>query len=663
MADALAKAMEIAARLSGGLGYESSLGKRNIGEVGGHTQQKKIYIPVKEHPEINYLGLLIGPRGSTQKQLQEMSGAKVHIRGKGASKAGSSNTHPDDQDELHVCIEGSEEAIAKAAKEVEGILFDPESANRLKTAQLANLKGAPDDAAIYGGGGVAQGFVSSSVQGQVELRVPNNMVGLIIGKGGENLLRIQMQLQVNVQIQKESEMMPGDTLRTIVLKGADDAVTEARRRIEEVIAAQSNKLGVGRAPSSGGGLKELDSAFLVKLPVPNDKVGIIIGKGGCTVRAIQERSKAIVQIPGQPDADDPQKRTLTIGGDTKEICDAAQLEIFNALNASKPPTQEVTGSSISVVVPDDKTGLVIGKGGVTCKDIQARLGVKLIIPQVPDPGTMPPTRTISVTGNEQAQANAKYEIEMIVAGTPMNPAGGTGMPPTQSAYGGMDMGGGMQQSAYSMYGQQQGYQANSYAMQQGMYGMDPYAQMNQHYGQGMNPYMMQQQQSMYMQQQPQAAAATSSAATETPTDPTHYYNDFWQYAAYYGEAAARLYYEAWSPPAGTPPPPGITVAPDGGVPPAAATSAATEPAAAAVPAEPSAARTSSAGQPQSESSPPLPTNGSSRGTSDNGQVEAIDATADPEGAEKAWEAYKKQYGEWYEAHGKAAGADPNPPSM
>ena len=66
MADALAKAMEIAARLSGnvlvcsdvknpalifvsltpsilvkgGLGYESSLGKRNIGEVGGEISDR-----------------------------------------------------------------------------------------------------------------------------------------------------------------------------------------------------------------------------------------------------------------------------------------------------------------------------------------------------------------------------------------------------------------------------------------------------------------------------------------------------------------------------------------------------------------------------------------------------------------------------------------------
>ena len=49
---------------------------------------------------INYQlsGLLIGPRGATQKQMQEMSGAKIVIRGRGSQKDGAPPTgHPDDE--------------------------------------------------------------------------------------------------------------------------------------------------------------------------------------------------------------------------------------------------------------------------------------------------------------------------------------------------------------------------------------------------------------------------------------------------------------------------------------------------------------------------------------------------------------------------------------
>ena len=48
---------------------------------------------------------------------------------------------------------------------------------------------------------------------QIELRVPNPMVGLVIGKGGESIQRMQSQTGVNIQIAKEQEMRPGDSYR------------------------------------------------------------------------------------------------------------------------------------------------------------------------------------------------------------------------------------------------------------------------------------------------------------------------------------------------------------------------------------------------------------------------------------------------------------------
>lgn len=43
-------------------------------------KRKKVYIP-RDNPEINFMGLLIGPRGSTQKRMEEQSGARIVIRG------------------------------------------------------------------------------------------------------------------------------------------------------------------------------------------------------------------------------------------------------------------------------------------------------------------------------------------------------------------------------------------------------------------------------------------------------------------------------------------------------------------------------------------------------------------------------------------------------
>ena len=42
--------------------------------------KKKVYIPQSQH--INFVGLLIGPKGTYQKKLEEETGCKLLIRGK-----------------------------------------------------------------------------------------------------------------------------------------------------------------------------------------------------------------------------------------------------------------------------------------------------------------------------------------------------------------------------------------------------------------------------------------------------------------------------------------------------------------------------------------------------------------------------------------------------
>ncbi|XP_010002794.1 PREDICTED: splicing factor 1, partial [Chaetura pelagica] len=48
----------------------------------------KVMIPQDEYPEINFVGLLIGPRGNTLKNIEKECNAKIMIRGKGSVKEG-----------------------------------------------------------------------------------------------------------------------------------------------------------------------------------------------------------------------------------------------------------------------------------------------------------------------------------------------------------------------------------------------------------------------------------------------------------------------------------------------------------------------------------------------------------------------------------------------
>eukprot|EP01018_Ginkgo_biloba_P005011 Gb_09287 [translate_table: standard] len=51
-------------------------------------KEAKIYIPVKEYPGYNFIGLILGPEGNTQKRLEEETGTKITIQGIGDAKEG-----------------------------------------------------------------------------------------------------------------------------------------------------------------------------------------------------------------------------------------------------------------------------------------------------------------------------------------------------------------------------------------------------------------------------------------------------------------------------------------------------------------------------------------------------------------------------------------------
>lgn len=83
---------------------------------------EKIFIPDREHPHINFMGLLIGPRGNTLKKMEAETGAKISIRGRGSIKEGKQRGESDNMD-LHALISGdSEEKVRKAVKVIENII-------------------------------------------------------------------------------------------------------------------------------------------------------------------------------------------------------------------------------------------------------------------------------------------------------------------------------------------------------------------------------------------------------------------------------------------------------------------------------------------------------------------------------------------------------------
>ncbi|MCO5556244.1 hypothetical protein L7F22_009790 [Adiantum nelumboides] len=108
---------------------------------------KKLFIPIKDYPGYNFIGLIIGPRGNTQKRMEKETGAKIVIRGKGSMKEGRSHQKKDyrmdsgENEDLHVYVEADNpESLEQAVSMVEKLLSPvDEGHNEHKRAQLREL--------------------------------------------------------------------------------------------------------------------------------------------------------------------------------------------------------------------------------------------------------------------------------------------------------------------------------------------------------------------------------------------------------------------------------------------------------------------------------------------------------------------------------------------
>uniref|UniRef100_A0A8C5W9R4 KH domain-containing, RNA-binding, signal transduction-associated protein 2 n=1 Tax=Leptobrachium leishanense TaxID=445787 RepID=A0A8C5W9R4_9ANUR len=114
---------------------------------------EKVLIPVKQYPKFNFVGKLLGPRGNSLKRLQEETGAKMSILGKGSMrdkekeeelrKSGEAK-YSHLTDELHVLIEvfaPPGEAYARMSHALEEIkkFLVPDYNDEIRQEQLREL--------------------------------------------------------------------------------------------------------------------------------------------------------------------------------------------------------------------------------------------------------------------------------------------------------------------------------------------------------------------------------------------------------------------------------------------------------------------------------------------------------------------------------------------
>lgn len=318
-------------QIPGGGGGPSTAGQvptgGNVSRPGlGANNYTEIMIPGSK------VGLIIGKGGLTIKQLQERTGAKMVVIQEG----------PDQEMEKPLRISGDPQKVEHAKQLVFELIQDKGNDNTQPSNNRNNYSNnsnrSQDHGAVYPGGNGGD---------QIEVFVPKVAVGVVIGKEGGMIKKIQADTGCKLQFLQTKSDGPGD--RRCILQGTKQQVDDGKRMIEDLIDSvmrRNNNGGGGGNDSwnSGGGGGGSNSGYQqqqqhhqpsmggvqvqqqhYQFIVPISKCGIIIGRGGDTIKQINQQSGAHCEMDRKASANQTNEKTFSIKGEQHQVDEAKRL--------------------------------------------------------------------------------------------------------------------------------------------------------------------------------------------------------------------------------------------------------------------------------------------------------------------------------------------------
>lgn len=307
------------------------------------------------------VGLIIGKGGETIKQLQERTGAKMVVVQEG----------PGQEMEKPLRISGDPQKVEHAKQLVYELIQD-----KGEGGQSNNRGGGGGGGGNFnrGGhqdrdhGGPGSGYGGSPHGGDsLEIFVPKQAVGVVIGKGGDMIKKIQNETGCRLQFLQTKNDGPGD--RRCVIQGTKQQVDDGKRMIDDLIESvmrrQNGNGGQGdwNNGSSGGsnssynqhhqsqmggmpgGVQVVQEQY--QFVVPASKCGIIIGRSGDTIKQINSQSGAHCEMDRKVSANQTVEKTFTVKGEQHQVDEAKRLiqeKINMDINLVHMGSQTVTQS-------------------------------------------------------------------------------------------------------------------------------------------------------------------------------------------------------------------------------------------------------------------------------------------------------------------------------
>ncbi|PAA69796.1 hypothetical protein BOX15_Mlig004678g1 [Macrostomum lignano] len=332
------------AERSGGEGGSGGTSSRDGGLGGGGGGQDSIVIQVPA-PKV---GLLIGKAGETIKSLQDKAGVRMLLVQDSTTSA---------LPEKPLKIIGSPDRL-NHARELVMELLNSKDAREFPPGQRGGMGGGGpgimggfDSRGVRGGGGMGGGGMGGGGMGgggmgggsfgsfgdaYHEMKVPRRCVGVVIGKGGDMLRKINQETGAKVQFRQEGPADRELPERMLQVSGSNSAVQQAMERVQHLISAVlSGEIPVTDRPRG-------PESRTVTYAVPAEKAGLVIGKGGETVKEINRISGAYVAIQRENPPNGSTK-VFDIQGSPSQIAEAIRLICEKAGLPQQPQQQQSAG--------------------------------------------------------------------------------------------------------------------------------------------------------------------------------------------------------------------------------------------------------------------------------------------------------------------------------
>ncbi|KAM3875437.1 RNA-binding protein Nova-1-like isoform 2-T2 [Diretmus argenteus] len=161
----------------------------------------------------------------------------------------------------------------------------------------------------------------------LKVLIPSYAAGSIIGKGGQTIVQLQKETGATIKLSKSKDFYPGTTERVCLIQGT----VEALNGVHDFIAEKVREMPQSTQKSEPVSILQPqttvnpDRIKQAKLIVPNSTAGLIIGKGGATVKAVMEQSGAWVQLSQKPEGINLQERVVTISGEPEQNRKAVEI--------------------------------------------------------------------------------------------------------------------------------------------------------------------------------------------------------------------------------------------------------------------------------------------------------------------------------------------------